>query len=79
MPIPRPNALPSPGPGPAPAGQADGVASYDPLAEAETLRDHVHNALARATRLVAALKHQRRQTRALNAAVASLRQLDPGR
>ena len=51
----------------------------DLLAEAESLRGALQVVLARATRLVAALKHQRRQTRALQAAAASLRQFDPSR
>ena len=51
----------------------------DLVAEAEAIRSGVQDLLARVTRLVAALKHRRRQTRALRAAIASLRQLDPGR
>jgi hypothetical protein len=57
----------------------DGAAGDDLVAEAEALRSGVQDLLTRVTRLIAALKHQRRQTRALQAAAASLRQLDPGR
>jgi hypothetical protein len=57
----------------------NGAPGDDLLAEAESLRSGLQILLAHANRLVAALKHQRRQTRALQAAVASLRQLDPGR
>jgi hypothetical protein len=47
----------------------------DPIAEAEALRGLLQEAASRSTRLVAALKQQRRQTRAVQQAVASLRQL----
>jgi hypothetical protein len=80
MPDPRPN-------GPEPRGSAarpapdtpqtpDGLP--DPVAEAEELRELLHQAQARVGRLLAALRHQRRQGRALQAAVASLRQLRLG-
>ena len=45
------------------------------ITEAEVLRDLLHQATGRSARLVAALKFQRRQTRAVEAAMASLRQL----
>jgi hypothetical protein len=48
------------------------------LSEAESLRQHLSEAAARATRLVAALKHHRRQARAVEAAVSSLRDLRLG-
>lgn len=47
----------------------------DLLAEAEALRGLLQDGVARAGRLVAALRVQRRQTRALHAALASLRRL----
>jgi hypothetical protein len=51
----------------------------DPLAEAEALRDLLAEAQSRLGRLLGALKHQRRQARAVEAAVASLRRLgQPG-
>jgi hypothetical protein len=52
-----------------PGGEADA------LAEAEALRLQLQDALARTARLIAALKQQRRQGRAVQAAVASLRKL----
>jgi hypothetical protein len=52
-------------------------APFDPLAEAEAVRGLLAEAQARAGRLVAALKQHRRSARALEAAVASLRQLPP--
>jgi hypothetical protein len=48
------------------------------LSEAESLRQHLSEAASRATRLVAALKQHRRQTRALEAAVSSIRDLRMG-
>jgi hypothetical protein len=45
------------------------------IAEAEALRDQLHEAAGRAARLLAGLKQQRRQARAVQAAMASLRQL----
>jgi hypothetical protein len=47
----------------------------DLLAEAEALRALLQNAQARLTRLMTALRQQRRQSRALQAAMASLRDL----
>jgi hypothetical protein len=47
----------------------------DPITEAEALRGLLHEAASRSTRLVAALKQQRRQTRVLQQAVQSIRQL----
>jgi hypothetical protein len=45
------------------------------ISEAEALRDLLHNAFARTSRLLAALKHQRRQAKAVQQAMQSLRQL----
>jgi hypothetical protein len=47
----------------------------DALAEAEALRGQLQSALTRTARLVAALKQQRRESRAVRAALASLRRL----
>ena len=54
---------------PAPGGLADVIL------EAEALRDSLHGALTRTTRLLSALKLQKRQTKAVQQAVASLNQL----
>jgi hypothetical protein len=48
------------------------------LAEAEALRALLSEAAARSTRLVATLKQHRRQAKAVEAAVVSLRQLNLG-
>jgi hypothetical protein len=66
----------APRPGPATPETPDGLP--DPVAEAEALRDLLQQAQARVGRLLAALRLQRRQGRALQAAVASLRQLRLG-
>ncbi len=50
----------------------------DVIAETEALRSVLHDAGARATRLIAALKLQRRQSRAVRAAMQSLQQLRLG-
>ena len=68
MASPSPNGHPPPKPPDGPP---------DLLAEAEAVRDLLHDAAARVGRLVAALKHQRRQTRAIRQAVESLRGLPP--
>jgi hypothetical protein len=47
----------------------------DLVAEAERLRDHLHDALARLSRLLAALKLHRRQAKAVQQAMQSLKQL----
>ena len=49
----------------------------DPLVDAEALRAELQEALTRTNRLIATLKHQRRQNRALQAAAASLLRLQP--
>ena len=49
----------------------------DPIAEAEELRAQLQAALARTARLIAALKQQRRQSRVVESALASLRRLQP--
>jgi hypothetical protein len=45
------------------------------IAEAESLRELLHDAFTRTSRLMAALKQQRRQAKAVASAMASLRQL----
>jgi hypothetical protein len=50
----------------------------DLITEAEAIRDVLHQATGRTARLVAALKQQRRQSRAVEQAMASLRQLQLG-
>lgn len=47
----------------------------DPIVEAEALRSQLQEAVSRTTRLLTALKHERRRNRAVEAAVASLRRL----
>jgi hypothetical protein len=49
----------------------------DPLLEAEALRTLFQDAATRTSRLITALRHQRRQSRAVRSAMASLRRLDP--
>ncbi|MFO0929401.1 MAG: hypothetical protein U0736_20630 [Gemmataceae bacterium] len=56
-------------------GSADQDEPLDPVAEAEELRGHLQAALARTGRLLAALKHQKRQSRVVESALASLRRL----
>jgi hypothetical protein len=48
------------------------------IAEAEALRQLLADASARSTRLLVALKQQRRQARVVKAAMDSLRQLQLG-
>jgi hypothetical protein len=48
----------------------------DPLAEAESLRAQLSEALARTSRLIALLKRHRKESQAVKAALASLRRLD---
>ena len=66
------------GPSPAdnkPPDQPVRVGLSDVIAEAEALRDLLHDACARTSRLLAALKQQRRQTRAVRQAMESLQQI----
>jgi hypothetical protein len=56
-------------------GSADPGEPPDPIAEAEELRVQLQAALARTSRLIAALKQQRRQSRVVETALASLRRL----
>jgi hypothetical protein len=48
---------------------------FDLVTEAEALRTQLQQALSGTSRLIAALKQQRRQSRAMSAAMASLRRL----
>jgi hypothetical protein len=73
-------AMPTPSDNGRHAGHPDAASSpapVDPLAEAEASRGLLAEAQARIGRLVTALKQHRRSARALEAAVASLRQLPP--
>jgi hypothetical protein len=54
---------------------AEQVEPCDALAEAEALRGQLQSALTRTARLIAALKQQRRESRAVKAAMASMRRL----
>jgi hypothetical protein len=62
-----------------PQGQPLPASLVELIAEGESLRELLHEVYGRCSRLVAALKHQRRQAQAVQAAMASLRklQLDP--
>jgi hypothetical protein len=73
-PTPRSTPMPDNGhrPNPEPPPGDDGI---DPLAEAEALRAQLQEALARMGRLIAVLKHQKRQNRAVQSAMASLRRV----
>jgi hypothetical protein len=55
------------------------VGLSDVIAETEALRNLLHDAYARACRLLAALKQQKRQARAVQEAMRSLQDLDLGR
>jgi len=72
MPAPQPNNHGAENNGKAET-QTNGVVEL--IAEAEALRDLLHEGAGRAARLVAALKLQRRQNRVVQQAMASLRQL----
>ena len=56
-------------------GSAEQGEPTDPIAEAEELRVALQLALARTGRLIAALKQERRQSRVVATALASLRRL----
>jgi hypothetical protein len=64
-------------PGNGDAGVSASPPVYDPLAEAEAIRGLLSEARSRLSHLIASLKQQRRQARAVAAAVASIRQLPP--
>src|SRR5262249_60114086 len=69
-PPPRPCHLPQTN-----GSEPDRMRLADAIAETEALRALMHDASARTARLLAALKHQRRESRAVQQAMASLRQL----
>ena len=52
--------------------------TFDPLTEAEALRALFAEGAARATRLVAALRHRKREQKALTQAWSSLKSLNLG-
>jgi hypothetical protein len=60
---------------PAPAEQPARIGLNEVIAEAEALRDLLHDAYGRTSRLLAALKLQRRQAKAVQQAMQSLKQL----
>jgi hypothetical protein len=76
MPAP-PEGPPHNGAVPAPETPASPTGIDELIAEADALRVALAEAVARASRLAAGLKRQRRTGRALEAALASLRQLQP--
>ena len=74
MPTPPSNGrAPDPGRPPQPPERAGSLQEL--IAEAEAVRALLGDALARSARLLASLKQHRKQARAVEAAVASLRQL----
>ena len=77
MPAPQNNGqTPRPGsPSGTPAGPPHSAGLVALVEEAEAVRSLLREADGRLGRLVAALKEQRKQSRAVQAAVASLRQL----
>jgi len=77
MPTPQPNGHKTPSPETANT-QPERWGLAEVIAETEALRGLLQDALARTTRLQTALKQQHRQTRAVRAAVASLRELQLG-
>jgi hypothetical protein len=74
MPAATPNGRGHPGDDrPEGAPPRNGIEEW--IAEADALRELLHGACGRLSRLAAALKQQRRQARAVASAMASLRQL----
>lgn len=70
--------VPPPGPHngtPTATRNGETASLLDLLADAEALRTQLHEATGRCTRLVSALKQQRRQARAVQLAMSTLRQL----
>jgi hypothetical protein len=74
MPAPNPNGH-IPEPNRPPQSQADHCGGADLISEAEALRGLLQEASARAGRLLAALKQQRRQSQAVRQAMQSLQRL----
>jgi hypothetical protein len=75
MPAPRPNGQPPENGRPKGGTEPERWGISEVIAEAEALRGLLHDASARTARLLAALKHQRRKSRAVHQAVQSLRDL----
>ncbi len=74
MPVPHPNGQRhEEGPRPAAPPERGGLAEV--IAEAESLRSLLQDGLGRTGRLLVALKQQRRQTKVVQQAMQSLRQL----
>ena len=62
----------------APDSDGDGTpTAQDPLAEAEAIRNLLGEAQSRLSRLIGSLKQFRKQSKAVRAAVLSLRDLPP--
>jgi hypothetical protein len=74
-PMPAPERDDGHAPRPEPANGAANGEAADPIAEAEALRGLLQQSLTRLGRLLAALKHHRRQAKAVGAAMQSLRRL----
>ena len=75
MPVPRTNGHAADDPLNSPPTQAESLGTAEVIAEAEGLRTLLQEAGGRLTRLIAALKLQRKQHRTFRAAMESLRQL----
>jgi len=75
MPSPRATGGPSPTDG-QPPDQPTRVGLSDVIAETEALRNLLHDAFARTSRLLGALKQHKRQAKAVQEAMQSLRALD---
>jgi hypothetical protein len=56
-------------------GQPDAAGSTDPIELAEALRNTLRTATTQAGDLIAALRHQKKASKSVQAALASLRQL----
>lgn len=71
-PVPQPNGEGNVSPRPQPPEPTEPT---DPLAEAESLRSQLQEALARTSRLITSLRQHRRKSRAVQAALGSLERL----
>jgi hypothetical protein len=71
------DAMPAPPLNGRPPDESIRATPFDPLAEAEAVRDLLAEGQSRMGRLVGALKQHRRHARAVHSALASLRQLPP--
>lgn len=77
MTMPQPKNGASPLPTRASPSPPSTVPILDLFAEAESLQSLLRDALGRVSRLVVAVKQQRRQSKIVNTALSSLRQLQP--